>query len=124
MLAHFHKWNGGNVLRRHVPMRTSNSIREAIEALADGLRNRRAADGSAYECGLQNQAQSVAHLLLDILAAHPEPPREELREALRKIIEWCDGTRGADFNKAPFEAIGDCARAALSRGPAKETDNG
>jgi hypothetical protein len=97
------------------------SIREAIEALADGLRNRRAADGSAYECGLQNQAQSVAHLLLDILAAHPELPREELRKALEKIIEWCDGTRGADFDTAPFEAIGDCARAALSR-PAKAAD--
>jgi hypothetical protein len=44
---------------------------------------------------------------------------EPLREALRKIIEWCDGTRGADFGKAPFEAIGDCARAALSRSPSK-----
>jgi hypothetical protein len=42
-----------------------------------------------------------------------------LREALEKIIEWCDGTRGADFDKAPFEAIGDCARAALSRSPSK-----
>jgi rubrerythrin len=57
----------------------TNSIREAIEALANGLKNRRAADGSAYECGLQNQAQSVARLLLDILAAHSEPSREETR---------------------------------------------
>jgi hypothetical protein len=162
------------------------SIRKAIEALADGLRNRRAADGSAYECGLQNQAQSVARLLSAILSAHPEPSREELREkvkaaimplvvdygadmgdqtnedmaneytdrilallppdltdatlpdmptskrtvtlngeslreALRKIIEWCDGTRGADIGKGPFESIEDCARAALSRAPAPQS---
>jgi hypothetical protein len=54
-------------------------------------------------------------------ALYGSPSEEPLREALRKIIEWCDGTRGADFGKAPFEAIGDCARAALSR-PAKPAD--
>jgi hypothetical protein len=45
------------------------ALLEEIKTLADGLRSRCAADGSAYECGLQNQAQSVARLLLDIIAA-------------------------------------------------------
>jgi hypothetical protein len=76
---------------------TMPSIREAIEALADGLRNRRAADGSAYECGLQNQAQSVARLLSAILSAHPEPSREELREKVKAAIMPLVVDYGADM---------------------------
>jgi hypothetical protein len=67
-------------------------------------------------------AEVVTDLLdkLDAILAAPEPPREELRGALEKIIEWCDGTRGADIGKGPFEAIRDCARAALYGSPSEE----
>jgi hypothetical protein len=90
------------------------SIREAIEALTQILRSLRATNNK--------NALMLTNVIADLRAipAAPEPPREELREALRKIIEWCDGTRGADIGKGPFEAIRDCARAALYGSPSEE----
>lgn len=47
--------------------------------------------------------------------------KDELRSALTRILEWCEGGRGPeDHQRDPFQHIADCAKAALDTTPKED----